>query len=342
MKIAIAGAGSIGCYLGGRLQLAGHDVVYIGRARLGQSIAEHGLTVSDYLGLSETIPGRDCVFTEDIDAAGDADAVLVTVKSAASAGIAESLAGGLRPGAHVVSLQNGIRNPAVITEYITQHSVIAGMVGFNVAHIAPGHFHQGTQGKLALARGAESVANALGDSGLPTDLHDDMLAVQWGKLVVNLNNAVNALSGLPLKSELEDRNFRRVLAAAQREALELLRRAGQAVVSPLAAPITLMPWVLRTPNPIFSRLARQMVTIDPQARSSMLDDLEAGRSTEIDYINGEVVALAAQLGRSAPVNATLVDLVRAATEGSRTRWDGAELLREIGRGVGCGERSARA
>ncbi|MBA0044822.1 2-dehydropantoate 2-reductase [Mycobacterium sp. NPDC050853] len=329
MRVAVAGAGSIGCYLGGRLQTAGHDIVYIGRMGLGRAIAEHGLTVSDYLGSSATIPGDDCAFTEDIEAVREADAVLVTVKSAATAGIAESLAGRLRPGALVVSLQNGIRNPAVIAQHVKQHSVIAGMVGFNVAQVGPGHFHQGTWGKLALATGAETVAQALTDSGLPTDTHGDMPAVQWGKLLVNLNNAVNALSGLPLKAELEDRDFRRVLAAAQHEALGLLRRAGQPVVSPLAAPISLMPWVLRTPNPVFTRLARQMITIDPQARSSMFDDITAGRPTEIDYINGEVVGLARGLGRNAPVNATLVDLVREITAGGRGSWLGPELLREV-------------
>ncbi|MGH3723377.1 MAG: 2-dehydropantoate 2-reductase [Mycobacterium sp.] len=331
MRIAVAGAGSIGCYLGGRLQLAGHDLVYIGRAGLGRSIADNGLRVSDYTGLSATIPGGDCVFTEDIGAVREADAVFVTVKSAATAGIAESLGGRLRPGALVVSLQNGVRNPAVIAQYVKQHSVIAGMVGFNVAQVDPGHFHQGTWGKLALATGAEAIARALTDSGLPTDTHDDMPAVQWGKLLVNLNNAVNALSGLPLKTELEDRDFRRVLAAAQREALGLLRRAGQPIVSPLAAPISLMPWVLRSPNPVFTRLARQMVAMDPQARSSMFDDITSGRPTEIDYINGEVVGLANELGRGAPVNAALVDLVREITSGGRRCWSGLELLREISR-----------
>ncbi|MBL1375665.1 2-dehydropantoate 2-reductase, partial [Acinetobacter baumannii] len=140
-----------------------------------------------------------------------------------------------------------------------------------------------------------------------------MAAVQWGKLVVNLNNSVNALSGLPLKAELGDRDYRLVLAAAQREALGLLRRAGQPVVSPLAAPLSLMPWVLTMPNPIFTRAARQMVAMDPQARSSMLDDITLGRPTEIDYINGEVVELAKRLGAKAPVNAALVSLIRDVT-----------------------------
>lgn len=330
MRIAVAGAGSIGCYVGGRLQTAGHHLVYIGRANLGQSIAEHGLALSDYQGWSATIPGPDCVFSEDIDAVREADVVLVTVKSAATASMAESLADRLRPGAVVVSLQNGIRNPAEISRYIKQHNVITGMVGFNVAQVGPAHFHQGTQAKLSISTGADSLAQALTHCGLPTDVHDDMSAVQWGKLVVNLNNAVNALSGLPLKAELGEREYRLVLAAAQREALRLLRRNKQPVVSPLAAPLALIPWVMRTPNSVFTLLARQMVAIDPKARSSMLDDIALGRATEIDYINGEVVALAKKLGTNAPINAALVSLIHEATSSSERKWSGTELRRAIG------------
>lgn len=202
MRIAVAGAGSIGCYVGGRLQAAGHQVVYIGRPSLGRAIAEHGLSLSDYLGWSAAIPASECAFSEDIDTVRSADIVLVTVKSAATAQMAESLAGRLEPGAVVVSLQNGIRNPAQLSRYIKQHNVITGIVGFNVAQVGAAHFHQGTQGKLSLSTGAESLAGALTHGGLLTTVRDDMAAVQWGKLVVNLNNSVNALSGLPLKAEL--------------------------------------------------------------------------------------------------------------------------------------------
>lgn len=156
MRIAVAGAGSIGCYVGGRLQAAGHQVVYIGRPSLGRAIAEHGLSLSDYLGWSAAIPASECAFSEDIDTVRSADIVLVTVKSAATAQMAESLAGRLEPGAVVVSLQNGIRNPAQLSRYIKQHNVITGIVGFNVAQVGAAHFHQGTQGKLSLSTGAES------------------------------------------------------------------------------------------------------------------------------------------------------------------------------------------
>ena len=86
--------------------------------------------------------------------------------------------------------------------------------------------------------------------------------------------------------------------------------------------------LLRLPDALFARLARKMLAIDPSARSSMADDLAAGRRTEVDWINGEVVRLAQRLGRQAPVNARLVALVKAA-ENDGACWSGEALLAEL-------------
>ena len=86
---------------------------------------------------------------------------------------------------------------------------------------------------------------------------------------------------------------------------------------------------LRLPDWLFRRVARQMVAIDPLARSSTWEDLEAGRPTEVDWINGEVVRLAETLGRTAPVNARLVALVKAAERRGRRDWNGVSLYRAL-------------
>src|SRR6185369_10175275 len=161
-----------------------------------------------------------------------------------------------------------------------------------------------------------------------------MAPVQWAKLVLNLNNAVNALSNLPLQAQLSERAFRRCTAHAQREALALLAAAGISVARLTPLPPTWIPSVLRLPDAVFTRLAGRMLAIDPQARSSMWEDLEAGRTTEVDYLNGEIVALATRLGRTAPVNARLVALVREAERGPRRAWSGPELLADLTRVAG--------
>jgi 2-dehydropantoate 2-reductase len=98
-------------------------------------------------------------------------------------------------------------------------------------------------------------------------------------------------------------------------------------------PPRMMPGLIALPDAIFSRLARRIVAIDPHARSSMWDDLEAKRLTEIDYLQGEIVALAERMGRDAPVNRALVALVRAAEAGGRRGFPGGELCAALGLGT---------
>jgi 2-dehydropantoate 2-reductase len=155
-----------------------------------------------------------------------------------------------------------------------------------------------------------------------------MLSLAWGKLLINLNNAVSALSGRTLIEELKQRDYRRVVAASQREGLALLRQAGikPAKVGPV--PPRLLPAVIASPDWLFRNLFLKGWKIDARARSSMADDLAAGRKTEVDYINGELVALAERLGRDAPVNRKIVDLVRAAEAGAGP-WAPEALRREV-------------
>jgi 2-dehydropantoate 2-reductase len=148
-------------------------------------------------------------------------------------------------------------------------------------------------------------------AGLPLQLHADLLTVQWGKLLLNLNNPVNALSGQPLRAELMDRGYRQCLAALQVEALHVLKAAGITPAQVAALPPHRLPALLRLPTPLFRVIAARMLRIDSKARSSMAEDLEKGRVTEIDALCGEVVRLAESRGVAAPLNARMVDLVKA-------------------------------
>lgn len=173
-------------------------------------------------------------------------------------------------------------------------------------------------------------ADAFARAGLPLALHRDMRAVQWAKLLLNLNNAVNALANLPLRDELAQRAYRRCVALAQREALHWLARAAirPARLTPL--PAGWLPALLDLPDPAFRVLGGRMLAIDPLARSSMSDDLAAGRATEVEWINGEVVRLAAHFGGQAPVNARLCALVHDAERAAaRPAWRGDALWAEL-------------
>ncbi len=330
-RIVVFGAGSIGCYVGGCLAASGADVTFIGRARIRDSLHSHGLHLSDYQGRDQHLGAEKIRFSTEADACADAALVLVTVKSAATAEAGATLAPILPAQSVVISLQNGLGNAASLAAALPAQRVIAGMVPFNVVNQGQGHFHQGSEGELEVAAdpALQPWLPVFAAAGLPLTQHADMLAVLWAKLLLNLNNAINTLCGLPLKQELSQRDFRRCVALAQAEALELMRADGiqPARLTPL--PAHWIPRLLDSPDVLFRLLANKMLEIDPQARSSMWEDLEAGRQTEIEWINGEVLRLAARLGRQAPVNARLIELIRTAETGGRRDWSGAELLAEL-------------
>lgn len=330
-KICIFGAGSIGCYVGGRLQAGGACVTFVGRSRLAEELHAHGLRLTDYRDADLTVKAADVSFATTPAGAADADLVLVTVKSAGTDEAGRELAQVLKPGAVVISFQNGLGNADVLGKHLLRQTVLTGMVPFNVVNRGHGAFHQGSEGELEVQAHSALAPflAAFERAGLPLEQHADMLAVQWAKLLLNLNNAVNALSNIPLKAQLSQRSYRRCVALAQREGLELLKTAAQPLAKLTPLPPHWIPRTLDVPDWLFRLLANRMLAIDPLARSSMWEDLQAGRTTEVDWLNGEIVRLAEKLGRKAPVNAQLMALIRAAEQGGRREWSGEELLAEL-------------
>jgi 2-dehydropantoate 2-reductase len=313
-RIVVAGAGSIGCYIGGLLAAAGRKVTLLCRERIAADIRDHGLRLTSLDGLDLEVGAGALNIATDPQALGRADIVLVTVKSGATRAMARLIAAHAPPHAAVVSLQNGIDNAATLRAELPQRPVLAGMVPFNVVQAGSGRFHRGTSGALVIETGQVEIAQALSVPHLAVETSSDMTAVLWGKLLLNLNNALNALSGLTLHEQLQQRSWRRLLAAQQVEGLTALGIAGIKPWSLGPLPIRLLPLVLRLPTPLFRLFARAAVRIDRRARSSMWEDLEQHRPTEIDELQGAVVRLAERLGREAPANARVRDLVRQAEQ----------------------------
>ncbi|ODA66950.1 2-dehydropantoate 2-reductase [Methyloligella halotolerans] len=306
--IAIAGAGSVGCYIGGRLAAAGRDVVFLARPALNDAIAARGLTLSDLKGGKDvTLAPETLEVTDDpATALGSADIVLVTVKSGATAAIAEEIATHAKPEAIVVSLQNGVDNPEILRRRLGDgRTVVAGMVPFNIVQTRepgePVSFRRATSGKVMLAEDTAALAKLLDVAGSPAREQKDMLGLQWTKLLLNLNNALNALAGVPLADEFSDRGWRRLLAAQVKEGLAVLKAAGIRPARFEGIHPRIVANVLPLPDTAFRLLARGMLSIDPRARSSMWDDLEARKPTEVDFIQGKVMSLAEETGIATPV-----------------------------------------
>jgi 2-dehydropantoate 2-reductase len=129
---------------------------------------------------------------------------------------------------------------------------------------------------------------------------------------MNVNNAVGALTDVPTQRLVFEEEYRRIVRALIEESLRVLDEADvkPARLGPL--PPKLFPYLLRLPSAMVKLLSRVQVAIDPEARSSMWDDLSRGRLTEVDFLNGEIVRLAGSCGTEAPLNAQIVRLVHKA------------------------------
>jgi 2-dehydropantoate 2-reductase len=309
--IGVAGAGSIGCFVGGMYAVAGRRVALLARPRVIGEIESNGLRLTNFEGLDRHIASSKLTLSENPSIFSDASLILVTVKSADTAGIADVIATHAPTDAVVVSLQNGVGNVAVLRERLPGRHVLAGMVPFNVIALGQGRFHRATSGDIVIEHDVAGTADQLSAPGLRVRASPDIAGVQWGKLLVNLNNALNALADLPLRQQLTQRAWRRLFADQMAEGLAAIKAEGIKPVSSTPVPITWTPHLLRLPDAIFALLLGTTMKIDPEARSSMWEDLQRGRRTEIDYLQGVITAIADRHGLQAPLSRRVVDLIRS-------------------------------
>ncbi len=332
----VMGAGSIGCFVGGMLAAAGFPVTLVGRPRLVDEVEAHGLTVRALQKEERHVAQAHLRVSSRTEDLLQCDFVLVAVKSAGTLAAGRELAATGMRGHTIVSLQNGIRNPTVLRQQLPGSNILGGMVSFNVIWGDHAHFSQTTSGPIVVEAGpvATVIASDLRQAGLTVLVRHDMVNVQWSKLLLNLNNAINALAGIPVREQLSDRTYRRVLAASMREGLAVFAAAGIRMVRFGKLVPKLAPRILVLPDWLFFRVAATMINIDPEARSSMQDDLSKGRVTEIEELNGEIVRLGQEHAVPTPVNEAIVALVREA----QTAGKGSPRIsaRELASAVGLG------
>jgi 2-dehydropantoate 2-reductase len=310
--IGVAGAGSIGCFVGGMYAVSGRRVALLARPRVIQQIEDNGLRLTSFGNFERNIAADTLAFSEDPRIFADAGTVLVTVKSADTAGMADIIARHAPADAVIVSLQNGVGNVPVLREKLPGRRVLAAMVPFNVIALGNGRFHRATAGDIMIERDDSGTAEQLSVPGLRMRATDNIAGVQWGKLLVNLFNALNALADVPLRQQLAQRSWRRLFADQMAEGLSAIRAAGIKPVSSTPVPVSLTPHLLRLPDAVFGMLLGRTMKIDPEARSSMSEDLQRGRRTEIDYLQGVITGLADRYGLQVPLSRRVVALIKNA------------------------------
>ena len=317
-KIVIAGAGSVGCYVGGTLALAGRGVTALMRPALADMIAANGFKIRDLKANERHVaPAQIKLSTGPALAFKNADVILVTVKSLGTREMAELIARHAPSSATVISLQNGVDNARVLRERLGPGcKVFAGMVPFNVMQLhntgQPPLFLRATSGTIQIEASDAHLSAQLNVPGLPVSQSTNMTNVLWSKLVINLNNAVNALAGIPLRDELHGKRWRLILARQMDEALSVLKGADITPAAIEGVKPALMAKALRLPAPLFRLAASTSLAIDPEARSSMWEDLERRRMTEIDYLQGAILRLAEKHGVATPLTRRIIDLIKTA------------------------------
>jgi 2-dehydropantoate 2-reductase len=230
--IGIAGAGSIGCFVGGMLAAGGRRVALLARPRVIGEIEESGLRLTSFEGADQTIAAGGFALSDNPSIFSHAGVVLVTVKSADTAEMADLIARNAPPDVIIVSLQNGIGNVALLRNRLPGRRVLGGMVPFNVVAAGHGWFHRATSSDIVVEQDEAHTADKLSVRGLKVHPTNNIQGVQWGKLLVNLSNALNALADLPLRRQLAQRPWRRLLADQMAEGLVAIRAEDIKPVAP--------------------------------------------------------------------------------------------------------------
>ncbi len=331
-RIVIFGAGSIGCHVGLTWLAAGLDIRFIGRPKVVQAAHDEGACV-EADGRSHAFEPKDLVFSDARDALADADIIALCVKATDDREAAAEIAAHARPGAIVLSLQNGVDNGLRLQALLPEMTIVEGMVAYNVVRPSPTRVRKTSAGNIIVGRNAtlEAALAPLSTTASAVEFVDDMRAVKWSKLLLNLNNPLNALSGLTLYDQLSDCAWRRLLATLQNECLEVMsaEEIEPAKLGPL--PPRLIPFFLSTPDWFFNSTGLKLQKIARDARSSMADDFAAGRRTEIDFLNGTVAEHGRRHGVPCPANETMVKLVKQAECGQRRTWTAGEIAELINR-----------
>lgn len=330
MHVVILGAGAIGCYVGGHWGAAGVDVTLLGRRSGTAAIRKHGLVLEN----GETVHlGPDQITaTAGPGALKAADLIVLTVKATALDAAMDIINQYSPAGTPVVSLQNGLEPVRRLRAGLNGRPIIGGMVPFNVVWEKPATFRRSSIGDIRIAKSSMShnLAERVEKSGVPVLPVDDIEAVQYGKLLLNLNNPINALSGQTLFAQIRQRLYRRVFSGALTEALKVLDAAGIRPARIGVASPRIGARLLLLPDALFNTVIVRMQKIDKDATTSMAIDLDAKRPTEIETLNGEIVRLGETHGVATPVNASLVRLIHEAEAGGKSFFTGEELLAATG------------
>ncbi|KAJ9437612.1 putative 2-dehydropantoate 2-reductase [Diplonema papillatum] len=308
--VGVMGAGLIGLYLGGALQLAGHKVTYFGRERMERALTEAGGLEID----GRRIERRELDYqlvgpSLEVADYTELDVVLVALKVGHIEGM---VCPKFSKNALFVSLCNGVQAVSLLQDKLPGHDVVAGMVPYNVRMDGGYVCRTFASGPIVIENHPKTAKldEAFLKASIPCKLSEDVTSVLWSKLVLNMNNAVHALHGGSLKKEIGQRSLRLIIAEAKREALRVCDAEGVQTVKLTPLPMSLVPLFFEMPDFVVDYVSANKIS--EKSSSSMYEDLSRGAPTEVDYLSGFICQRAAKHGIPVPVNTALTALIKEA------------------------------
>jgi 2-dehydropantoate 2-reductase len=313
MRIAIVGAGAIGSVIGGLLSKAGEDITLIGRKPHVDAINQNGLIL-------EGRPGRMVIqvkAAENLDF--KPDLALLTVK----AQDVESSVKKAQPFLsviQVVTMQNGVQSDDQVARLLGKENIISSVVVFNGQFLEPGKASY----SIPFSKTALLIGEPFGNKGnrlqnlslllnkaIGTDISEDIRAAHWTKLLWNLQTAVPAITGLSYQDSYQYPKVRELTINLLKEGLNVIKAAGIKTVDVPGFPMEPIETMARESLPIASTLLKKIADSlgKVPVLGSTLQSIKRGTSTEVDYLNGEIVKMGKKMGISTPVNSLIVGLV---------------------------------
>ena len=290
MKVAVMGAGAVGCYFGAMLARAGHAVTLIGRPQHVEAVNRRGLYL-DSKSFQEHVPMSA---STDAAAVARSDVVLFCVKSSDTEAAGRQIAPHLGEKTVLLTLQNGVDNAERLQAALPQE-VIPAVVYVATEMAGAGHVKHHGRGDLVIGASAssEAIAAQLIAAGVPVTVSDNANGELWVKLIVNCAyNAISAISRMPYGQMVEGDGVPAVMDDVVMECLAVAKAAG-----------VIVPGDVRVSVPGIAGAMKEQF-------SSTAQDLMRGKPTEIDHLNGYVVRKGAALGVPTPVNRVLHSLVK--------------------------------
>jgi 2-dehydropantoate 2-reductase len=313
LKICILGAGALGCAIGGVLTEAGHEVWLINRNAVQvDAMNSRGLILRDGAGVDRTVTVHAATSAQRVSMnSGAVDLVIVLVKSFHTREAMQAATVLLGPDTMVMSLQNGLGHEGILADIVGRERVLAGKTYAGGSQLGPGHVLVGTIGKDThigeldgrITARVQRIAETFHAAGLDTLVSDNIMGTIWDKLLVNVaTGAVSGISRLVYGELYQVSELELTGIAAVAEAMAVAKASGITI----STTDPRQPWV------------KAGAGLPYDFKTSMLQSLEKGSVTEIDFINGAVVRQGKKCGVPTPVNQTLVACIKGLEHGLKT------------------------